>query len=193
MQGKFFKDAIKDKKLTIRKVAGMLGMRNHSQLSSMLAGDRRMQLDEAIGLSQILGIPLLDVIAQAGFPDVMQNGRRVPVVGILRGNGTVEEVPPNTERAVAPSGLADDGYAIQARTSESPLSWLDRSVFFCGERNSPDDGDIGHLCHIKLDSGECVVGTLRRGYEPNTYSISGPFQLERAKVEWVSRIMLTRH
>src|SRR5690606_9549614 len=133
MNGKFFKDAIRDKKLSVRGVAAMLGMKQHSQLSSMLSGKRRMQLDEAIALSKILNIPLMDVIANAGFPEVMQNGRRVPVMGILRGSGEVEPVPPNTERALAPMGLPDDATAVQARTSETPLNWMDRWVFFCGE------------------------------------------------------------
>lgn len=193
MNGKFFKDAIRDKKLSVRGVAAMLGMKQHSQLSSMLSGKRRMQLDEAIALSKILNIPLMDVIANAGFPEVMQNGRRVPVMGILRGSGEVEPVPPNTERALAPMGLPDDATAVQARTSETPLNWMDRWVFFCGERTTPGDEMIGRYCVIGITDGPVVVGMLRRGYDDTTFSISGPYSAESARVDWVCPVLVTRH
>lgn len=193
INSRFFKDAIRDKKLSIRGLSTQLGMNHHSQLSLMLSGKRRMQLDEAIRLSQILGIPLNEIIANAGFPEVLQDGRRVPVVGILRGTGEVEPVPPHTERAVAPVNLPDNASAIQARTADTPLQWLDRAVFFCGEQAEPNDAMLERLSHIKIKNGPAVIGMLRRGYVSGSYSISGPYSADSASVEWVAPIIVTRH
>lgn len=193
INGKFFRDAIKDKKLSIRAVAAKLGMKHHSQLSLMLSGKRRMQLDEAISLSHLLGVTLNEIIANAGFPEVLQNGRRVPVVGILRGSGEVEDVPPDTERASAPHGLPDKCTAIQARTAETSLQWMDRWVFFLGEPAEATEALIGRLCKIKIKNGPCVLGMLRRGYAPGTWAVSGPYSADSVSVDWAAPVIITRH
>lgn len=189
----FFRNAFRDRKLTIRGVAAKLGMKHHSQLSLMLKGDRRMQLDEAINLAQILGVPLNTIIANAGYPTVLQEGRRIPVVGILRGKGEIEPVPEHTERAIAPVGEPDVVSAIQARTAETPLSWADRWVFFCRERTEPENAADGQLCQVQIKGGPCVLASVRRGYSPGSYRLSGPYLDENAKVDWVAPVILTRN
>lgn len=186
----FFRNAIADAGLSVRAVAAQLGMMSHSQLSLTFSGKRKMQIGEAIGLSQILSIPLLDIIANAGFPEVVQRG--VPVIGVLRGNGAVEPVPENTERAAAPGGLPLDACAIQARTPDTALNWIDRWVFFCGSQAAPDDAAIGRFCLVRGNDQMCV-GMLRRGYESGYYGVSGPSMVDRVKVDWIRPILMTRN
>lgn len=193
INGQFFKDALRDKKLTVRGLATTLGMKHHSQLSLTLSGKRRMQLDEAIELSKILGIPLNVIIANAGFPEVMQEGKRVPVSGALRGSGEVEDVPPNTERAIAPSGIADIAIAVQARTTETSLMWMDRFVFFCQEPAKPSDAIESRFCYLSIKNGPRVMATVRRGYNIGSYRLSGPYTAEDAVIEWAAPVIVTRN
>lgn len=188
---RFFRDAIADAGLSVRSVASRLGMMSHSQLSLTLSGKRRMQIEEAIGLSQILSVPLLDVIANAGFPEVVRRG--VPVIAVLRGNGIVEAVQDNTERASAPGGLPMDACAVQARTPDTPLSWIDRWVFFCGSQVTPDDTIIGRFCLVFDTNDALHIGIVRRGYEQGYYGISGPSTAERIRIKWVRPVLMTRN
>lgn len=192
INGQFFKDAFSDKELSMRRVASLLGMKHHSQLSLMLSGSRRMQLDEAIALSKLLSIPLNTVIANAGFPEVMQEGRRLPVVGVLRGGGEVDPLPELTERAVAPPGLAAVALAIQARTTDTPLSWMDRWVFYCTDKIDPSESPDGEFCYAQVKGGPAVMATVRRGYAPNSYRLSGPYETESAELEWVAPVASIR-
>lgn len=189
---KFFRDIMRDKRISVRKLAGQLGMNHHSQLSLMFAGKRRMQLDEAITLSKLLSVPLNAVIANAGFPEILQSGKRLPVIGILRGNGEVEDVPPNTERAVAPSECPDAVAAIQARTGETALTWMDRWVFFCTEKEKPNPGLVGRFCHVKIKGGKRAMGVVRLGYASGSYTVHGPYTAENATIEWAAPVCGTR-
>ncbi len=190
---KYFTDALTDKGLSMRVAATKLGMKHHSQLSLTMSGDRRMQLDEAIGLARLLGKSLDEVIAKAGYPDVLKRGKRVSVVGVLRGNGKIEDVPANTERTTAPDGLPEGVVAIQARTLESPLQWMDRWVFFCGHKAPAVEDVIGQFCYLKVSRGGLVMGTLRHGYERGTFGISGPYTAEAAKIDWAMPVLMTRN
>lgn len=194
INGKFFRDLMRDKDVSVRKLAADLGMNHHSQLSLMLSGKRRMQLDEAVSLSKLLGVPLNAVIANAGFPEIMRAGKRLPVVGILRGNGEIEKVPAHTERAVAPADEPGVVSAIQARTIDSPLTWMDRWVFYCKEKQKPGPELIGQFCHVQLKGGKQVVAQLRRGYsDEKSYQLTGTYNAENVVVDWAAPIVLTRN
>lgn len=190
---KFFTDALADKGLSMRVAATKLGMKHHSQLSLTFSGDRRMQLDEAISLARMLGKSLDEIIAKAGHPDVLKRGKRVSVVGVLRGTGKVEDVAANTERTIAPEGLPESTVAIQARTLESPLQWMDRWVFFCGPKVSGIEDAIGQFCYLKVSRSALVMGTVRHGYEKGTFGISGPYTAEAAKIDWAMPVLMTRN
>lgn len=192
INSKFFRDLMRDKDISVRKLAADLGMNHHSQLSLMLAGKRRMQLDEAVALGKLLGVPLNMIIANAGFPEIMRAGKRLPVVGILRGNGEIEKVPANTERAVAPAEEPTVVSAIQARTTDTALTWMDRWVFYCTEKQKPNPALLGQFCHIQLKGGKQVVAQLRRGYDEKSYRLTGTYNAENVAVDWVAPIVLTR-
>jgi len=190
MNRPFFDSLMKARRLSVREVARRLDL-PPSQVSFMLQGKRRVQLVEAVRLAQMLGVTLEEVAINAGVEEARLTGHRVSVVGILTGDGTLAE-PEGIERTTAPAGLPKDCVAIQARTSGTRLEWLDGFVMFAGKAGPPD-GMVGHFCHIQLAGGQQVVGRLRNGYEPGTYSISGPYTADSVAVTSVAPIITTRH
>lgn len=192
LNGKFFTDLMRDKRISLREMSAKMGFSHHAQLSRIFKGERRMQLDEAVKLSTLLSIPFDDVIANAGYPQAVRSGNRVRVVGALTGSGIVEPIT-GIERAVAPLGAPKGAIAIQARCSDTRLSWLDTWVFFCLEPSGIKNDIIGRFCYIKLKNGPSVLATIRRGYSSDAYNLSGPYEKQDATIEWAEPIIMTRN
>lgn len=190
---RFFETVMASKKLSMRGLAAKMD-RTHSQLSLMFSGQRRMQLDEAIKLSELLGVPLQRIAEAAGASQSRMNGRRVSVIGVMTPSGVVDIYPAGTvERTNSPSAnLPDDLVAIQARTADSPASWMDAWVCFCVPTTGIEPDAIGRFCLAKIENGETVLATVRRGYRDGTYNLSGPFTRDSVRLEWATPILLTR-
>ncbi|UAW01007.1 transcriptional regulator [Ralstonia phage RPZH3] len=119
---------------------------------------------------------------------------RVSVVGALRGDGHVDKISgKHTERTSAPPGSPEGTEAIQARTADTPLSWLDGAVFFFVPSEAIHPDSIGRLCYLKIHEGENVIATIKRGYRENTYNLSGPHTKENARIDWATPIRWTRN
>lgn len=193
MNRRYFDDLMADQGLSLRGLAKKMGM-GHSQLSLAFSGVRKLQLDEAVKLSNIFNEPLHKVAENAGVTVRPVSGKRVAVVGAMRGDGTVEghgnEV---IERTDAPEDLPDNAVAVQCRTAGTPLDWLDGAVFFCRAHNGVDSGLLGRLCYAKLRDGPQVIAAVKRGYRENTFNLSGLFQRENAVLDWATPILFTRH
>ncbi len=193
MNRRFFDNLLADRRMSLRALAREMGMK-HSQLSLTLSGARRLQLDEAVKLSDIFGVPLQVVAANAGAAAQFQEGARISVAGAMRGSGVVEPLPAGVvERVmVLPGFTYPDMSAVQARTADTPLAWMDGMVFVCRPMVSEIEG-LGRLCLLTLDSGLEVVATPRRGYRPNTYNLAGPYAAENAVVKTGKVVHVTIH
>lgn len=190
---RFFYDLIADKELSLRQLAARMGM-SHSQLSLTFSGMRRMQLNEACKLADILGVTLQRVATEAGIEGARHVGRRATVVGALRGNGEVELYPARgaVQRTICPDGLPPDVKAIQARTAESPLAWFDGWLLFFDPTAKTVARALGRLSYVELEDGRRVVANLRRGYDEGTCALSGPFTSESERVAWATPILAAR-
>lgn len=189
---RFFEALMKEKHLSLRGLAGKMGM-NHSQLSLTFSGARRMQLDEAAKLAEILGLPLYRVAEAAGVSTSKAAGRRVNVIGSMTGSGVVDLYGEGvTERTIAPEGIGNNLMAVQARTSETPLGWMDGWVFFFNKTDIVEPDCIGRFCVAKIENGPAVLATLRRGYRDGTYNLSGPITRDSERLSWASPILMTR-
>lgn len=190
---RYFEALMADKQLSMRGLAAKMGV-GHSQLSLTFSGARRLQLDEAAQLSNIFGVPIHEVVENAGVMMRPSSGRRVSVVGAMRGDGTVEEYDSEViERVAAPGDLPDDAVAVQARTSSSPLSWLDGAVFFCRKHNGLDPTMYGRLCFVKLREGPAVIAAISRGYVDGTQNLTGPYARENCRLEWATPVVITKN
>lgn len=116
------------------------------------------------------------------------------MIGVVTGSGAVELHDATViERTSAPDGLPDRIVAVQARTTGTPLDWMDGWVFFCREPDGVDSGSLGRFCLAKLRNGPAVVAAVRRGYQEDTYNLIGPYSRESAALEWASPVLATRN
>lgn len=202
---RFFDSLMANKRLSLRALAAKMGL-GHSQLSLTFSGARRAQLDECAQLAKILDVPLHDVIEALGV-EVKNERRRVPVVGAVHGDGTVElygslqgsgivgtDKSIIIERTTAPDAdLPDDTAAIQFRTAGTLLEYFDGAVSFFRRPDGIAKDAFGRLCMVQIKDGPAAVGTIRRGYREGTWNIAGPHQRENAVIEWAAPLLLTRH
>lgn len=193
MNRSYFDNLIKDNGMSMRGLAKTMGM-THSQLSLAFSGARRLKLDEAVAMAGIFGVPLQVIAANAGTADQFDSGTRISVIGAMRGTGIVEPLEHGVaERVSVPAGfVAKDVVAVQARTGDTPLSWLDGVVWVCRPARSVDEG-IGRLCWLTLPDGREVIATPRRGYAASRFNLTGPFQAENAEVASCRVVLLTLH
>lgn len=190
---RFFETLMSAKKLSLRALASKMD-RTHSQLSLILSGQRRMQLDEAVQLSELLGAPLHRIAEAAGVGRARASGKRIEVVGAMGSGGVVDLYPAGVmERTVSPDGgLPDNTIAVQARTADTPLSWMDGWVCFCQRTEQVEPDAIGRFCLAKIEGGPAVLATVRRGYRENSYNLTGPYTKDSERLEWAAPVLLTR-
>lgn len=189
---RYFDELMANKKLSLRGLAQKMGL-SHSQLSLAFSGMRKLQLEEAAQLSTILGEPVHRIIENAGVDVRAFTGRRVPVIGIARGDAVVE-TPEATERATIPGDLPDDAVAIQWRCADTPLAYLDGWLMFCREPDHRvDPAAVTRFCYAKVKNGPKVMALVKRGYCEGTYNLTGAYTKENAVLEWASPILVTKH
>ena len=186
----FFSDLLVDRGMSLRQLAKRLDVLP-SQLSLTFNGKRRMQMAEAVRISQVLGAPLSEVMAAAGIAEA--TSRRCRVEGILGGDGFVAPVGEGEiERVLVPDGLPEGCTAVQARTLESQLAWMDGWVFFCNGAQPPEEL-AGRFCLVTLADDRRLLATVRRGYATGTFNLSGPVTILSQRVKSASPVLMTRN
>ena len=191
MNKKFFEDLMKDRQISLRKVAAHIDLAP-SQLSRTFTGHRRMQLNEAAALAKLLGANIVDVMFNAGIESAKAGVRYAKVIGHVNAEMAVVE---NTaaERVQLPVGLPDDTEALQARTANTELSFIDGWLYFIGPPMRPIEG-VGSFCVVQLGDRQ-VLGCLSKGYQAGTYNVIMPSArtLQSKTVSLVRRIYFTQH
>ena len=185
----YFLDLMAARKLSMRGLAKRMEM-NHSQLSLTLSGQRRMQLDEAAALSDVFGVPLHDIALAAGIDSRPAAGKRVTVTGFVGGDGTVTGGA--YDRTDSPLALPENAAAIQFRTADTPLSWMDAWVCFYVPRDTVAPDAIGRFCIASVAGGSMVVATVKRGYTEGTYNLSGPHTANNVQLDWAAPLLFAR-
>lgn len=188
----FFDGLLADRRMSLRSLAKRMGL-THSQLSLTFSGARRMQLDEACQIADIFSVTLQQVAMNAGASQAMRAGRQVGVIGIMRGTGEADLDAGDIQRVTCPDELPTKTKALQARTTDTPLAWLDGWVMFFDPSSRSITGAIDRLSYVELEDGRHVVATVRRGYVEGHMRLSGPFNSEGERVAWATPILVTRH
>lgn len=189
----FFDDLMQDKRISLRAIARHMNV-SPSQLSRTLTGHRRMQLNEAAAIASLLGASIVDVMVNAGIEGARSDQRYIPIVGHLSGDFTVTGPDPTVvEKVVLPSCLPYDTEAVQARTTNTPLAYMDGWLMYVGPPMKPTEA-IGCYCLVKLTDNQ-IAGVLSRGYQPGTFSITSAagVSLQNQRVTNVRKIYLTQH
>lgn len=190
---RYFEALMTNKKVSLRGLAKHIGM-SHSQLSLTFSGDRRMQLSEASQLATFFSRPLHEIIQNAGIAINQVTSVRVPVIGALRGDGTIEPTAKgSSELTSAPEGVPKEGIAVQARTAGSDLECLDGAVFFTAPLTGFDPAVTGRFSLVQVANGPLVLATVRRGYVENTHNLTGPYTRENVAIESATPVLFTRN
>ena len=190
---RYFESLMQAKDLSLRGLARRMEM-SHSQLSLVLSGARRLQLEEAAQLSSIFGEPLYRIVEAAGVAVRPVGTHRVSVIGSMQGDGTVAPHPEGViERTSTPDGMSEDSIAIQSRTAGSPLDWTDGWVFFCPKPNGVDAAALGRFSYCQVKDGPAVLASVRRGYQEGTFNLRGPYTADSVRLTTASPVLYTRN
>lgn len=188
MNTQWFRDRLADKRLSGRKLAQMLNI-DAAAGSLLLRGKRKMTPSEAHQIAVILGVPLNEVLRQAGI-DVVEDVKKAPIAAHMDENGAVTAMPHGThDLAQGPADMPVGSYAVQVR---SPSSIKDGWLLFVSPSQSPPEQNLDSLCVVATAAGQHLMGIVRRGYRRNTFNLvlwpSGQMQTD-VQMAWASRVL----
>lgn len=175
---KWFADCLKDADRSQRELARHLGI-SPSQVSKILGGERRVQLQEVEALAIFLGktnaevLTNLGVNLSAGGSGGPQASTKIPVVGALNADGTTEIDLDKPERMIdAPSNMPPGTVAISAtNASHSTATLLIGGVFYVALTDRLDPAAIGRLSLVRLSRGPWMLRTVQPAAEVGLYNL----------------------
>lgn len=123
---------------------------------------------EAHQMSVILGVPLNEIMRQAGI-DVVEDVRRSVIAAYVDDTGRVITMPPGTHDTVlGPADCPVGTYAIQVR---APASTRDGWLLFVTPTQLPSAENVDQLCLAALADGKQCLAVVRRGYRRDTNNL----------------------
>lgn len=191
---RYFIDLMKDRSLSMREVARRMDTWPGG-LSRALDGKRKIPLEEAAGLARVLGVPLAEVMVNAGIDEAATIGRRCHIIGHAVEAAVVNPLPAGViERIPVPDMLDDNVVAVQFHTAETSQAYSDGWVTFFGAEVLPSD-NVGHYCLSDVEGEGWVLGTVRKGYTSGKFNIYSPFRpvSTNLNVNWTRRALMTLH
>lgn len=162
---KWFKEQLAARDISMRNLAKQVEI-DPSSMSLTLRGLRKMTNEEAARIAAVLSIPVTEVLRNAGV-QVSEDVHSVRMTGTVDCDGIVHDAAKSL-RINAPVDVPSDGYVLQVRC---PQDLHDGWLLLCGAHVLQPDAAVDRLCVVHLRSGARVVGTMKRGYEPNTFNI----------------------
>jgi len=189
MNTEWFRQLLATRKLSQRGLAKLMEL-DPAAVSLMLRGQRKMTNEEAHQVSLILGVPITEVLRQAGI-EVSDDVRRVKVTGHIGKDAAVTLFPKRThDKVVGPADCPEGTYALQLRDSSSQR---DGWMYFISPSEDDPRQHLGQLCCLALENGEHIVGFLQRGYRSGTFNVLRNDSTENVRTDcnvvWASRIL----
>ena len=191
MNTRWFKERLADKHLTQRKLAKELEL-DPAAVSLLLRGQRRMQMDEAPAIAQLLGVPLAEVLTAAGIDADAGAKGSVPVIGWADDAGEVHMKRPEGPRKVAaPLGMPEAAVAIRYQTRGPTDGWV---AFYVPTAEVASDA-IGQVCVVKLATkeGGVFVRAVKKGYGRGLFNLVGlqpdQGQLDGVQLAWAAPVL----
>jgi len=160
----WFRERLQDKHLSQRKLAKMLDI-DPAAVSLMFRGRRKMTPHDAHQISVILGVPLNEVMRNAGI-EVLEDVHNCPVAAHVNEHGAVTLMPRGThDLAKGPADCPVGTYAVQVR---SHASIKDGWMLFVTPAQVAADSNMDQLCLVATADGKQVMAVVRRGYRRDT-------------------------
>lgn len=167
MNTDWFRQKLSERKLSQRGLAKLLDL-DPAAVSLMLRGQRKMTTKEAHEIANLIGMPVTEVLRQAGI-DVLDDVRRVPISASCDEAGTVTLFPDTThDHVIGPADCPTGTYAVQCRAN-APCQdgWL---LFVSPARPDPMH-HLDKLCMLATTKGKLHIACVRRGYRSGTFNL----------------------
>lgn len=167
MNTEWFRQLLATRKLSQRGLAKLMEL-DPAAVSLMLRGQRKMTNEEAHQVSLILGVPITEVLRQAGI-EVSEDVRRVKVTGYIGKDSCVTLFPKRThDKVIGPADCPEGTYALQVRNPGSPK---DGWMFFISPAEDDPRANLGRVCCVALENGEHIIAVVQRGYRTGTFNL----------------------
>ena len=184
----WFLDLLKKHKISQRQLSKKMDL-DPAAISYILSAKRRITLDEARLMAEILLVPLNELMRHAGV-EVMDDVKKVPISGFVGKDGVVTILPNGTHDTVlAPSAVPPNTFALQVRLiNHSHDGWLS---FVSGTQQPPEDL-LDQLCLVALTDGRMIKAIISKGYKANLYNLLPHPDwavMENQQVAWCAKIL----
>ena len=189
MNTEWFRQRLADRKLSQRQLAKLMGL-DPAAVSLTLRGQRKMTNEEAHFIASTIGVPVTEVLRQAGI-EVLDDVRSVPVTGYIGDSSVVTLFPRRTaDKVIGPADCPAGTYALQMRIPNNPK---DGWMYFISPAEEDPRACVGQVCVIALDNGEHILASLQRGYRSGTFNLircsNGTALRTDVTVAWASHIL----
>lgn len=167
MNTEWFKQRLADRKLSQRKLAKLMGL-DPAAVSLTLRGQRRMTNEEAHFIASTVGVPVTEVLRQAGI-EVLDDVRSVPISAAVNEKSIVTLFPEKThDRVHGPADCPAGTYAVQVRAPTAPQDgWL---LFVSPVQQDPAEL-MDRICLVTIKTGTQHIAVLRRGYRTGAFNL----------------------
>lgn len=185
----WFKEQLESHKISQRGLAKKIGV-DPAAISYTFSGQRKMSMDEAKAIADILLVPVTEVMRQAGI-EVLDDVRKVPIAGYIGTGSVVTLLPKGThDTAIAPPDVPNGSFALQVRMVQTTFDgWL---YYVSGQQQEPEQ-ILDRLCLVAVDDGRLLQGIVRRGYKRDLYNLvlapDGGSVLENQKIAWAACVL----
>ncbi|MGF7213615.1 transcriptional regulator with XRE-family HTH domain [Skermanella aerolata] len=149
-----------------RKLARFLEL-DPSAITLTLNGKRRMQLDEASRIATFLGVPVEEVLKNAGLALEQNQPRLVALYGAVNPSSQIEIFDDRTT-VEAPPNLPSTVVAVVVLDHDSLIH---RALAYFLLEDSINPGAIGRLSIARLRDGRMFFSRIEPGSRPGLYSL----------------------
>lgn len=194
MNTRWFNAILAERGVSQRELCRRLGL-DESAMSLTFRGKRQMKMTEAVDIARLLGVPLGDVLENAGLQLDATGIRTVPVVGHIDGDGAAHiDWKAKKEKVNAPSELPEDAAAVIAKSADGPYWFVDGWAYFIAQPSNPTPEIVGRYCVVGVKGNGTMLRFVRRGYKAGTYNLATPTgsAMENVTIEWASPVLLIR-
>lgn len=166
MNADWFKQQLEQRRLSQRKLARFLEL-DPSAITLTLNGKRRMQLDEASRIATFLGVPVEEVLKNAGLALEQNQPRLVALYGAVNPSSQIEIFDDRTT-VEAPPNLPSTVVAVVVMNHDSLIH---RALAYFMLEDSINPGAIGRLSIARLRDGRMFFSRIEPGTRPGLYSL----------------------
>jgi len=169
----WFLQTLESKQKTVRGLARHLDI-DPSAASRMLAGKRKMKMEEASRIALFLGVSVSEVLSHAGVAiDLDGQPTRILLAAIIDERGYLKKL---SEPKPLPQSVIDRAQAAikshngkviaaQIRASSGALSVWDDAVVLFGHTDSVEPAAIGTLSICRIKDGSQVFAKVERAQD----------------------------